>query len=117
MNHGLPKDMIEEAKKLKKGEVTFRRNQDKRLVNMISTLHTAEVIETTSRKKKPKCVIDYNTHMRGVDTADQYLAHYPFIRKTVKWPKKVFFSIFSNVAFSTVMLPFQRIILIPANHS
>ena len=63
---------------------------------MISTLHTAEVTETTSRrtgvtKKKPKCVIDYNTHMHGVDTADQYLAYYPFIRKTVKWPKKVFF--------------------------
>ena len=42
-NRGLPKDMIEEAKKLKKGEVTFCRNQDillishydKRLVNMI----------------------------------------------------------------------------------
>ena len=58
VNHGLPKDMIEEAKKLKKGEVTFRRNQeillishqDKRLMNMISTLHTAEVIETTSRR-------------------------------------------------------------------
>jgi len=96
--------MIEEAKMLKKGEVTFRRNQEilfishqeKRLVNMISTLHTAEVIETTSRrtgvaKKKPKCVTDYNTHMHGVDTADQYLAHYPFIRKTVKWPQKVFF--------------------------
>ena len=97
MDHGLPKDMIEEAKKLKKGEVTFRRNQeillishqDKRLVNMISALHTAEVIETTSRqmgvaKKKPKCVIDYNTHMHSVDTVDQYLAYYPFIRKTVK---------------------------------
>jgi len=48
--------MIEEAKKLEKGEVTFCRNQDvllishqdKRLVNMISTIHTAGVIETTS---------------------------------------------------------------------
>ena len=58
VNRGLPKDMTEEAKKLKKGEVTFRRNQDillishqeKRLVNMISTLHTAEVTETTSRR-------------------------------------------------------------------
>jgi len=47
VNCGLPKDMIEEAKKLKKGEVTSRRyqetllisHQDKRLVNMISTLH------------------------------------------------------------------------------
>ena len=104
VNRGLPKDVIEEAKKLKKGEVTFRRNQDilliishqdKRLVIMISTLHTAEVTETTSRRKgvtkRPKCVIDYNTHMHGVDTVDQYLTYYPFIRKTVKWPKKVFF--------------------------
>jgi hypothetical protein len=57
VNHDLPKDMIEEAKKLKKGEVTFRRkqdvllisHQDKRLVNMISTLHTAAVVDDTSR--------------------------------------------------------------------
>ena len=112
---------------MKKGEVTFRRNQeiilmshqDKRLVNMISALHTAEVIETSRRtgvaKKKPKCIIDYNTYMHSVDTVDQYLAYYPFICKTVKWPKKVLF-IFSNVAFSTGVLPFQRIILIPAYH-
>ena len=87
MNHGLLKGIIEEEKKLKKGEITFHRNQDiilisyqdKRLITMISTLHTADLIETTSRrtgvaKKKPKCVIDYNTHMNGVDTADQYLS-------------------------------------------
>ena len=62
MNHGLPKEMTEEAKKLKKSEVTFHRNQeillishqDKRLVNMISTLHAAEVIETTSRRTSGK---------------------------------------------------------------
>jgi len=106
--------MTEEARKLKKGEVTFHRyqeillisHQDKRLVNLISTLHTAQVIETTSRgrgvaKKKPKCIIDYNTHMHGIDTADQYLAYYPFIHKTVKWPTKVFF-------LSSPMLPFQQ---------
>ena len=45
------------GKKVQESEVTFHRNQeilvishqDKRLVNMISTLHTVEVIETTSR--------------------------------------------------------------------
>ena len=50
VNRGLLKDMIEEAKKLKKGAVTFCRNQeillishqDKRLINMFSTLHTAK---------------------------------------------------------------------------
>jgi len=49
--------MIEQAKKLKEGKVTFHRkqdillisHQDKRLINMISTLHTAEIIETTGR--------------------------------------------------------------------
>jgi hypothetical protein len=48
---GLPKDMVQEPKMLKKGEVTFCRKQDvllvshhdKRLVNMISILHTAAV--------------------------------------------------------------------------
>ena len=52
MNHGLSKDMTEEGKNLKKGEVTFCSNQeillishkDNRIINMISTLHTAEVI-------------------------------------------------------------------------
>jgi hypothetical protein len=43
---------------------------------MISTLHTAAVVDNMSRrtgitKKKPKCIVDYNTHMHGVDTADQ----------------------------------------------
>jgi len=81
VNRGLLKDMIEEATKLKKGEVTFCRNQDillisfrdKRLITMVPTLHTAGIIETTSRqlgvgKMKPKCIIDYNNHMHGVDT-------------------------------------------------
>ena len=97
---------------MKKGEVTCCRNQeiilishqDKRLINIISTLHT--VIETTSRRtgvaeKKPKCIIDYNTHMHSVDTADQYLAYYPFIRKTVKWPKKVFFCLLQCCLFNS----------------
>ena len=126
MNHGLPKDMIEEVKKLKKGEVTFCRNQeillishqDKRLVNMISTLHKAEVIETTSRrtsvaKKNPKCIIYYSTVL--IQRTSIWLTTHSFI-KLSSGPRK-YFSIFSNVAFSTVMLPFQRIILLPAYHS
>jgi hypothetical protein len=54
INRGLPRNMIEEeAKMLKKGEVTFRRKQnvlllslqDKQLINKISTLHTAAIVE------------------------------------------------------------------------
>jgi hypothetical protein len=49
--------MIEEAKMSKKGEVTFRMKQnvlllflqDKHLVNMVSTLYAAAVVDDTSR--------------------------------------------------------------------
>jgi hypothetical protein len=88
---------------------------------MISTLHTAAVVNDWSRhtgitKKIPKCVADYSTHMHGIDTADQYLAYYPFIRRTVKWPKKVF-SNFCKAHFSIVMLYLQNPTLIPTNHA
>jgi hypothetical protein len=57
INRGLLRDMTEEAKMLKKVEVSFRRKQnvlllshrDKRLVNMVSNRHTAAIIEDTSR--------------------------------------------------------------------
>ena len=39
--------------------------------------------------------------MHGVDTADQYLDYYPFIRKTVKWPKKVFFYLLECCLFNS----------------
>jgi hypothetical protein len=117
VNRGLPEDVIEEAKKLKNGEVTFCRkrdvllvtHQDKRLVNMISTLYTAAVVDDSSghigvTKEKPKCLADYNTHMHSVDTADQYLAYYPFIRKTVKWPKKVFFYLLHCALFNSYIV-------------
>jgi len=70
---------------------------------MISTLQMAELIETTMgvAKKEPKCFIDYNTHMHGVDTEDQYLTYYPFIHKTVKWPKKVFFYLLQCCLFNS----------------
>ena len=73
---------------------------------MISRLHTAEVTETTSRKmgvakKKPECIIDYNTRMHGVDTADQYLVYYPFICKTVQWSKNVFFYLLQCCLFNS----------------
>jgi hypothetical protein len=36
--------------------------------------------------------------MDGVDTADQYVADYPFIRKTVEWPKNTFFVYLSSAS-------------------
>ena len=37
----------------------------------------------------------------GADTADHYLAYYPFICKTAKWPKKVFFYLLQCCLFNS----------------
>jgi hypothetical protein len=58
INRGLPRDITEEAKMLKKREITFRRKQnvlllslqDKRLVNMVSNLAAAAIVDDTSRR-------------------------------------------------------------------
>ena len=67
-----------------------------RLVQMISTIHDATVVnkgrkdrKTNMEIKKPYTVGQYNKFIKGVDRADQYLSFYSFLRKTVKWSKKV----------------------------
>ena len=89
--------------KLKKGEVVWKRKgpvlltnwRDKRNVRMISTAHGHRMIETQSKrgvmKTKPKCVLDYNEHMSGIDKADQMMAYYSTPRKTIRWYRKIFF--------------------------
>jgi hypothetical protein len=42
--------------------------------------------------------------VHGVDTADQYLAYYPFICKTVEWPKKVFFYLLQCALFNSYVV-------------
>jgi hypothetical protein len=101
------------TKNIEKRGMTFRREGetlllswvDKKPINMISTMHSTDmtyVIDKYGRRKmKPGCVTDYNAFIQGVDNADQYLALHPFMRKTVKWPKK---AIFLPVAVHTVQL-------------
>ena len=42
-------------------------------------------------KSKPQVVHEYNRYMLGVDRLDQRTSYYHFIRKSVKWWRKVFF--------------------------
>lgn len=98
---GNPKKML--SRKLKTGNAIWKRKgkvivtkwKDKRDVTMISNCHKHEMITMTPRrgeqKLKPKCVLDYNAHMSGIDRADQMMSYYSSPRKTVKWYRKVFF--------------------------
>lgn len=100
---GNPKNTLKT--KLKKGAVVWKRKgavvvtkwKDKRDVRMISTRHNHEMVETNPRrggiKLKPKCVVDYNQHMSGIDRADQMMSYYSSPRKTIRWYRKIFFHI------------------------
>jgi hypothetical protein len=41
--------------------------------------------------EKPSVIANYTNNMGGVDTADQYCATYCFLRRALKWWRKLFF--------------------------
>jgi hypothetical protein len=62
------------------------------------TAHEDVLVEAPSSrgahcKIKPAVVLGYNRYKTGVDTSDQMLYFYSFLRKT-KWWKKHFFHLF-----------------------
>ena len=74
---------------------------DKRPVNMLSSIHTSEMIVKKIRDGdspsgfrqviKPQAVEKYNQNMGGVDLNDQLNSYTNIIRKSMKWWKKIFF--------------------------
>ena len=49
-------------------------------------------------------VDSYNHHMNGVDIADQYAVYYSFVRKTVKWWRKVAFWLLETAMVNSYVL-------------
>ena len=68
---------------------------DKKVVTILSTVHTSKMRHTTNRRGKevfkPEAVIDYNKGMKGVDLSDQLAQSYPLSRRSPRWYKKLFF--------------------------
>ena len=63
---------------------------------MLSTQCSAGMTSVRAQRnqeevQKPIVVNEYNYSMNGVDRADQNSVYYPFIRKTRKWWRKLFF--------------------------
>lgn len=94
------------GEKLKKGERSFRSThnllalkwQNKREVYMLSTCHSADLIDTKKinfRTKeiiqKPSCIVDYNLCMGAVDKSDMVISSVETVRKSNTWYKKYSF--------------------------
>lgn len=119
----MPKDL--ESLKLKKGEIATRSSNgilalkwsDRKDVYLLSTKHKNAEMTDTGKKKfqkggkcavdntiKPKCVIEYNHGMGGVDHQDQVLACFPVMRKFVKGYRKIFFYLLDMGMFNSYVL-------------
>ncbi|GFW59126.1 DDE_Tnp_1_7 domain-containing protein [Trichonephila clavipes] len=68
--------------------------KDKKDVGLISTIHTIEIQDVANERgetmSRPKCLVDYNDQMGGVDKIDQHLAPYSTSRKREE-NTKIFF--------------------------
>ena len=74
--------------------VTWRAATKKKPLVMLTSSCPHEMVTVRSRcttQQKPLVVDRYNHSMNGVDRADQYTVYYSFVRRSVKWWRKVFF--------------------------
>lgn len=111
----MPGDFVKA--KLKKGNCTIRscngilalKWKYKRDVHILSTKHeSAEMIAQNESHLspifKPKCIIDYNMEMIGIDRQDQVLSSFPIMRKFVKGYRKIFFYMCDMALFNSYIL-------------
>ena len=124
---GAPKFFQASLKQLKKGDITFCRKsdtfvivwKDKKLVTMVTTNNNASTEPISrnvkSKKKgktvyqketvnKPRAVIDYNKHMKGVDHYDQMIRYYSFARRSSRWTKKATMYLLQMAIFNAYAL-------------
>lgn len=90
------------------GNVCVGKWRDKREVLYLTTEHTNDFEDVTSRsgnrRLKPKPIAQYNRYMSGIDLHDQMLSYYPSHRKTIRWYKKVGFYIFDIMMYNSFKL-------------
>ena len=106
------------VKKLKKGEVVYRRSGpmlalkwcDKRCVYVISTIHSAQMVSNgrvdheNNVISKPEPIFFYIRYMGGVDLGDQMMSYYSFLRRSVKWWRKLFIHLVNMILMNAFVL-------------
>ncbi|XP_071842966.1 piggyBac transposable element-derived protein 4-like [Apostichopus japonicus] len=106
-------------------KMTVCRWKDKRDVFCLSTVH-GNTLDTIARRKrgtrgemedvqKPKMVLDYNTHMGGVDVYDQLLSYNPVQRRYKRWWIKIFFRLIDMTIVNSFALWKLKQVNLPRN--
>ena len=112
----LPKSF--KHKKQEKSELDFRSNenllavkvQDKKEILMLSTIHTADVIQARKKDRsgenvrKLKVIHDCNQKICVVYKNDTVVRKYSSIRKAYKWTTKVVFHFLEEAIFDLLLM-------------
>lgn len=102
--------------KLKRGEVIAHRSsellamkfKDKRDVPMLTTIHNEEMTPgRNAAHEKPKCIVDHNKYIGGVERTNQLLQPYEIARESLKWYEKIAFH-FLQLALLKCFLAFKK---------
>ena len=101
--------------------LTWRAEKKKKPVIIVSTAASAAtaLVQSTNRFcapiLKPVVIDTYNHHMNGVDIADQHTVYYSFIRKTVKWWRKLCFWLLETAVVNSYVL-YRESTPLPKSH-
>lgn len=119
MRKGMPHSVTQKKfKKKQKGACVFRRNgpllcfkwREKKDVLMLTTIHEAILVDSGKKDRdgniieKPEAVYYYCQRMGGVDLNDQLLNYQNFLRKSVKWSRKLLIHFFNMLILNAYIL-------------
>lgn len=102
--------------KLKRGEVIAHRSnellamkfKDKRDVPVLTTIHNEEMTPgRNAAHEKPKCIVDHNKYIGGVERTNQLLQPYEIARESLKWYEKIAFHLL-QLALLKCFLAFKK---------
>lgn len=78
---------------LRSGSIMVNKWKDKRDVLTIFNMHKGEMVQVQNKNEKiatkPDTVRDYTLGMAAIDRSDQRMSYYSFLRKTIRWYKKI----------------------------
>uniref|UniRef100_A0A6M2CPZ1 Putative tick transposon n=1 Tax=Rhipicephalus microplus TaxID=6941 RepID=A0A6M2CPZ1_RHIMP len=101
---------------MRDGNILYLRWKDRRVVNIISTIHTANKKVVAKRRvrsgntwtevsvPKPLLIDEYNSGLLGVDKSDQIIGYYNVLMRSVRWWKTLFFHCFDIACVNSFVL-------------
>ena len=93
------------------GGLLALRWKDKKLVAMLTSIHGATETWTGKLDRrdgtpvyKLTCIVQYTKWMGGVDVADQLMSYYHFLRRTIKWWRKLWVHMLNMIIMNAFLL-------------